>query len=71
MKYYIVKINETLNTTEYKRYKCIDGWTLDKNICWQFSKQGAENIIKRLEKAYYRNRDTVSFMLENVNPAQM
>ena len=46
MKYFVIKT--TKNGIEYKRYKCIDGWTKDKLQCWQFSKQGAEQIAQRL-----------------------
>lgn len=45
-KYYVIKT--TKDGVLYKRYKCIDGWTRNKEICWQFSKQGAEKIAKRL-----------------------
>ena len=46
MKYYVIKT--TKNGVEYKRTKCLDYWTKDKSICWQFSKQGAERIAERL-----------------------
>lgn len=53
MKYYIVK--ETKHGKEYKRYKCIDGFSKNKELCWKFSKQGALGIIGRLEKQYAVN----------------
>ncbi len=53
MKYYIVK--ETKYGKEYKKYKCIDGFCKDKELCWKFSKQGALGIIGRLEKQYAVN----------------
>jgi len=49
---------------EYKRYKCIDGFSKDKTICWQFSKRGAEKIIERLKREYYRNIDNLDFDME-------
>lgn len=64
-KYYIVKINKQFNTVEYKRYKCIDGFAKDKNICWKFSKQGAMKIIERLKYEYRRNIDNLEFTLES------
>ncbi len=53
MKYYIVK--ETKYGKEYKKYKCINGFCKDKELCWKFSKQGALGIIGRLEKLYAVN----------------
>ncbi len=50
MKYFVIKT--TVNKVEYKKYKCIDGWSTDPNECWQFSKQGAEKIAKRLNDFY-------------------
>ena len=44
MKFYVIKT--TKNGIEYKKYKCIDGWTKEKTASWQFSKQGAERIAK-------------------------
>lgn len=51
MKYYVIKT--TRDGIQYKRYKCIDGWTTDKKICWGFSKQGAKNIADRLNATGY------------------
>ena len=50
MKYYVIKT--TRNGIEYKRYKCIDGWSKEPTGCWQFSKQGAESIAKRLNEQF-------------------
>ena len=66
MKYYIVKYNKQFNTIEYKRYKCSDGFTTEKDLCWTFSKQGALNIIERLKYEYRRNIDNLEFYLEEV-----
>lgn len=49
MKFYVIKT--TKNGIEYKKYKCINGWAKEKTTCWQFSKQGAERIAKRLNDA--------------------
>lgn len=64
MKYYIVMHNKQFNTTQYKRYKCIDGFTKDKNICWKFSKQGALKIIERLKREYRHNINNLVFYIE-------
>lgn len=48
MKYYVIRT--TRNGVEYKRYKCIDGWKKEPIGCWQFTKQGAERIAKRLNE---------------------
>lgn len=68
MKYYIVMVNKQFNMKEYKKYKCVDGWTRNKEVCWKFSKQGATNIIKRLtdnvRSEYRRNLHNLEFFLE-------
>lgn len=64
MKYYIVMHNKQFNTTQYKRYKCIDGFSKDKTICWQFSKQGALKIIERLKREYHHNIKNLVFYIE-------
>ena len=50
-KYYVIKT--TSKGVEYKKYKCIDGWSRDKSECWQFSKQGAKKIADRLNEQGY------------------
>lgn len=50
MKFYVIKT--TVHGIEYKRYKCIDGWSKDKTNCWQFSKQGAQRIADKLNDRY-------------------
>ena len=67
MKYYIKKYNREFNTIEYKRYKCIDGFCKNRELCWQFSKQGALKIIERLKYEYRRNIDNIEFSIEPVN----
>ena len=66
MKYYIVKKNSQFGTTEYKRYKCTDGFSRNKELCWRFSKQGAIKIIERLKDEYRINveRGYITFELE-------
>ena len=64
MKYYIVMHNKQFNTTKYKKNKCVDGWSTDKNKCWAFSKQGALKIIERLKYAYRNNIANLEFYLE-------
>lgn len=50
MKYFVIKT--TKEGIEYKKYKCIDGWTKNKEICWKFSRQGAKQIADRLNEKY-------------------
>ena len=68
MKYYIKMFNKQTGKTKYKRYKCIDGFTENKDLCWQFSKQGAQKIIERLtdkdRSEYRRNLHNLEFSLE-------
>ena len=66
MKYYIKKTNLQTGTVEYKRYKCSDGFSKDKTLCWQFSRQGALKIIERLKLEYRRNIHNLRFELEEV-----
>jgi hypothetical protein len=47
-KYYV--ICSTPNGVQFKKYKCIDGWANKRNDCWEFTKQGAEAIAKRLNE---------------------
>ena len=48
MKYLVIKT--TKDGIQYKRYKCIDGWSNTKVGCWQFSEAGAKKIADRLNK---------------------
>ena len=68
MKYYIKMYDKQRNRTQYKRYKCIDGFCRDKEFCWKFSKQGALKIIARLtdkDRSEYRaNLHNLEFTLE-------
>lgn len=48
-KYYLIRT--TRHGIEYRRTKCLDYWSTNKAECWQFSKQGAEKIAKRLNEA--------------------
>lgn len=64
MKYYIKMYNKQFNTIKYKRYKCIDGWSTNKEECWKFTKQSAMNIIERLKFEYRRNINNIEFTLE-------
>lgn len=64
MKYYIVMTHKNTGIKEYKRYKCIDGFTTRKDLCWQFSKQGALKIIERLKYQYRINIDKLEFTIE-------
>lgn len=63
-KYYIKKVNHQSETVEYKQYKCSDGFNKNKDLCWQFSKQGALKIIERLKHEYRRNIKNLDFELE-------
>lgn len=50
MKYYVIKT--TKKGVEYKKYKCIEGWSKTPEGCWQFSKPGAKKIADRLNMLY-------------------
>lgn len=64
-KFYIKSVHG--KSVEYKRYKCIDGWSRDKSCCWQFSKQGAEKIIERLRSGIHPSRrNEFEFSIEEV-----
>lgn len=65
-KVYIVMYNRQLGTTQYKRYKCIDGFSRNKNECWQFSRAGAKKIIENLKWEYRRNIENIDFYTEEV-----
>lgn len=47
---------------EYKRTKCSDYWCTNKEICWQFSQQGAKRIVETLNK--YKRTDYYSYGIE-------
>lgn len=64
MKYYIKMINKQTGIIQYKKYKCIDGFTRNKEQCWKFSKQGAIKIIERLKYQYRNNIQNLEFELE-------
>lgn len=51
MKYYVIKTTRT--GVQFKKYKCIEGWSNTKADCWKFSKQGAQKIADGLN-AYYK-----------------
>lgn len=63
-KYYIRKTNKRTGNIEYKQYKCCDGFSPDKALCWKFSKQGALKIIERLKIEYRSNIQNIEFSLE-------
>lgn len=44
-RYYIIRT--TKKGVEYKRYKCIDGWSKTPEGCWKFSRAGAAKIVKK------------------------
>ncbi len=56
MKYFVTKT--TAGKLEYKKYKCIDGWSTDPKECWQFSKSGAQKIADRLNEHYEFEQQT-------------
>lgn len=63
-KYYIVKVDTRTGSVEYKRYKCIDGWSKNEASCWQFSRTGAWKIVERLAYEYRYNPNIVFTMKE-------
>ncbi len=50
MEYYVIKT--TKSGVEYKKYKCIDGWSENPKECWRFSESGAKTIAERLNELY-------------------
>ena len=68
MKYYIRMTNKQTGKVKYKRYKCIDGFSENKGLCWQFSKPGALKIIERLKQEYRMNINNLTFDLEEAEP---
>ncbi|MBQ1736465.1 MAG: hypothetical protein II038_16680 [Lachnospiraceae bacterium] len=64
MKYYIRMTNKQTGKVSYKRYKCIAGFDVNKDLCWKFSKNGATAIIERLKREYHRNLQNLTFELE-------
>ena len=46
MKYYVIRTNKKGIT--FKKYKCIDGFSTNKDDCWKYSEQGAKRIADRL-----------------------
>lgn len=65
-KYYIVmeSIHHGKTFKKYKKYKCIEGFSEKKELCWKFSKQGGLNIIERM-KRQCPNHDTVFYLEES------
>ena len=62
-KYYVKK--EYNGKILYKRYKCIEGWSADKNICWQFTKQSALKIAEREKTSIHPSqRNQYCFSIE-------
>ena len=62
-KYYVKK--EYNGKILYKRYKCIEGWSADKSMCWQFSKQSALKIAEKEKAAIHPSqRNQYCFSIE-------
>ena len=53
-KVFIYRVVNHNGRKEYKRTKCCDYWTDKKEVCWQFSLQGAKKIVETLN-SYNRN----------------
>lgn len=49
---------------EYKRTKTSDQWTTNTAQCWNFSKQGATNIVKRLIESQHPQNQFYIYGLE-------
>lgn len=57
MKYLVIKT--TKDGVLFKKNKCVDGWTRDASMCWQFSKRGAQAIADRKNASlnpYWRDK---------------
>lgn len=63
-KFYVFRITNHNGRKEYKRTKCANYWADNKAICWQFSKQGAKNIVDDLNS--FKRTDFYTFGIEPV-----
>ena len=53
-KYYVYRFCKNSGFA-FKRTKTTDYWTHDFSVCWQYSKKGAENIVKFNEERKKNN----------------
>ena len=54
-KYLVKRINSITAEVEYQRTKCLDIYTKNKEVCGQFSKQGAKGIAERKNRVWSSN----------------
>lgn len=64
-KVYIYRITNHNGRKEYKRTKCCDYWTTKKEVCWQFSKQGAKKILETLNE--FKRTDYYTYGIETID----
>lgn len=67
-KYYVFRVVNHNGHKQYKRTKCSDYWTDNKNVCWQFSKQGAKKIVETYNS--YNRSNFYSYGVERVDSAE-
>lgn len=48
--YFIRRTSLRTGRVEYKKNKCVDGWSNIKAQCWQFSRSSAKQIVSDLQK---------------------
>lgn len=63
-KVYIYRVINHNGKKEYKRTKCLNNWASNKEVCWQFSKQGAKGILDTLNK--FNRGDYYTYGIEEI-----
>lgn len=62
-KYLVYRITNHNGRKEYKRTKCSDYWTSARDVCWQFSLQGAKGIVANYNSYNRSNYYTYGYEL--------
>ena len=55
--YFIRRTSLRSGRVDYKKNKCVDGWSNIKSKCWQFSRSGAMRIINDLQQYADRTKN--------------
>lgn len=62
-KVYVYRVINHNGKKEYKRTKCSNYWSTNKENCWHFSLQGAKKILETLNKFNRNNYYTYGYEL--------